>query len=395
MKRYLLTYVFLLCFFLMKAQEEFIEPPSKLLTTVPFTQLTGGIVLLKANVNDIHDTLNFILDTGSAGISLDSTTASNLGLKSVPSDRTIRGIAGIRTVSFIYNGKLRLPHLEVDKMNFHINDYSILTSVYGEQIDGIIGYSFLSKFIIKLDYDSLKMYVYSKGTFKYPRGGYLFRPLINSIPVHTLRVKDEEAIQSRFLFDIGAGLCMMLSEDFVDDSMFIRKNRKRFVKEAEGLGGKIDIELTVIKEVKIGQYKFKKVPVNIFRDEYNITQYPFMGGLIGNDLLRRFNTILDYDKRTFHLAPNSHYLDPFDYTYTGLELYFENGEVILGDVAKDSPAEKAGLKEGDVVVAINNNFSHNLTQLKTTLQSATDKVKMIVKRDDDLKEFTFKIKSIL
>jgi predicted metalloprotease with PDZ domain len=120
-----------------------------------------------------------------------------------------------------------------------------------------------------------------------------------------------------------------------------------------------------------------------------------MGGLIGNDLLRRFNTILDYDRRTFHLTPNSHYLDPFDYTYTGLELYFENGEIFLGDVAKDSPAEKAGLKEGDIVMAINNNFSHNLTQLKTTLQSATDKIKIIIKRGDELKEFTFKVKSIL
>lgn len=28
------------------AQEEFIEPPSRFLTRIPFTQLTGGIVIL-------------------------------------------------------------------------------------------------------------------------------------------------------------------------------------------------------------------------------------------------------------------------------------------------------------------------------------------------------------
>ncbi len=81
------------------AQEEFVTP-SKLITRFPFVQLTGGVILLQARFDSHPDTLNFILDTGSGGISLDSTTAEYLGIKPVPSERTIRGIAGIRTVSF-------------------------------------------------------------------------------------------------------------------------------------------------------------------------------------------------------------------------------------------------------------------------------------------------------
>ena len=57
------------------AQEEFIEPPAQHLSRIGFKQLTGGVILMQATVADKPDTLNFILDTGSGGISLDSTTA--------------------------------------------------------------------------------------------------------------------------------------------------------------------------------------------------------------------------------------------------------------------------------------------------------------------------------
>ena len=376
------------------AQEEFIEQ-SKLLTRFRFSQLTGGVVLLKATLASYPDTLNFILDSGSGGISLDSTTIKYFGITPTPSDRTIRGIAGIRNVSFFNNQKLNFPRLTVENLNFHINDYRILTTVYGEQIDGIIGYSVLSRYIIKLDYDSSYIEFWSRGSMKYPRGGYLLKPVISTLPVHLLRVKDEETINARFLFDLGAGLNLMLSTDFIKDSAILRKKRKLYAKEAEGLGGKIDMHMTVIKEAKLGPYRFRNVPIYIFEDTYNVTSYPYLGGLIGSDILRRFNIILNYSNRDIYLVPNSHFGDPFDYAYSGIELYFVNGLIIIGDVAKDSPAEKVGVKEGDIVIAVNKNFEQNLQHLKASLQNAGNQIKIIVKRGNELMEFQFKVKSIL
>jgi hypothetical protein len=376
------------------AQEEFIEPPSREITKIPFTQLTGGIVILHARIGNFPDTLNFILDTGSSGISLDSTTAEYLKLKPVPSDRTIRGIAGIRKVSFLYNYQLHFPGLTVDSLNFHINDYNILTAVYGERIDGIIGYSILNRYIVKLDYDSLKLTFCTKGTIRYPRGGYLLKPTINQLVAQQLRVRDESTVTSRFLYDMGAGLCMLLTKDFIADSIFLDKRKKRWIKEGEGLGGKIDMELIVMKEVKIGPYKFRNVPVYLFDDENNVTSYPYMGGLIGNDILRRFNVIMNYARSDIHLTPNTHYNDVFDYSYSGIELYLVQGLIIVGDVAKGSPAEAAGVKEGDEVIAVNKSFSQNLNQYKIALQAPNEKVKLIIRRDNMMKEFEFKVKSI-
>ncbi len=380
---------------LARAQEEFIEPVSRLLTRISFAQLTGGVVILNAQLDDFPDTLHFILDTGSSGISLDSSTVAYLNLVPEASDRTIRGIAGIKKVGFLYNRKLRFPNLMVDSLNFHVNDYSVLTSVYGEQIDGIIGYSLLSRYIIKIDYDSLKLDICSKGTIRYPKGGYMFKPIISTLPVQYARIRDENTYNMRFLHDIGAGVCLMLSKDFAEDSALMRKKRKYWPKDGEGIGGKISMNLTIVKELKIGPYRFRNIPTYIFEDTYNVTSYPYLGGLIGNDILRRFNVVFNYPRREIHLLPNTHFRDPFDYSYSGIELYLVNGQIELGSVVKGSPAEVAGIKEGDILVAVNNDFSQNFNKYKTALLAPNSKVKLILRRDGGLIEIEMKVKSIL
>lgn len=388
-------FIFLLQGQLAFAQEEFIEPPSRFITRVPITLFTGGVIVMHARLDNNPDTLSFILDTGSSGISLDSTTASFLNLTPTEPQKTIRGIAGLKRVGMLHDRTLRLPGLSVDSLDFHVNDYQTLTSVYGERIDGIIGFSLLSRYIFKINYDSAYIDICTRGSIKYPKGGYLFRPFINTLPIQAATVKDSRTVQSRFLYDIGAGLCVLFSKDFIEDSAFLKKKRKTFAKQAEGLGGKIDMHITVLKEFRLGPYKFKKVPVNIFEDEFNVTSYPSMGGLIGNDLLRRFNCIINYAKREFHLKPNTHFNESFDYAYSGLEMYMVDGHIEIAEVAKDSPAQKAGLKIGDAVVAIGTDFSQNLNRYKIAMQVPKQKVKMIIRRNGILQDITINVKSVL
>jgi predicted metalloprotease with PDZ domain len=72
-----------------------------------------------------------------------------------------------------------------------------------------------------------------------------------------------------------------------------------------------------------------------------------------------------------------------------------DGKVVLGDVAAGSPAAMAGLKEGDEVIGINNIIGNNLQQFKLALQAVGEKTKLIIRRDGELLEYSFKIKSIL
>ena len=378
-----------------RAQEEFVPAPAAYITKLPFKMLTGGIIILKATVSKFGDSLNFILDTGSGGISLDSATVKTMGLVTQPSDRTIRGIAGIRKVRFAYNQTLHLPGLSIDSLNFHINDYELLTSVYGEKIDGIIGFSFLSRYIVQVNYDSMQLVVFTKGTVKYPKGGFLMRPILNNIPVTVASVREENDVSSRFYFDTGAGMCILLSAGFVDDSLLLRPRRKWFASQAEGLGGKAPMRQGVLKQVRFGPYRFRNVPGYIFDDEYNITSYPYLGGLIGNDLLRRFNLIINYEKKEIHLKPNSHFRDEFDYSYTGLGMYLVDGRIKIVDVMKGSPAEKAGLLPDDIVMAVNNNFSQSIQTYKNMLQNPGTRIRILVYRNDEPKLITLKVRSLM
>ncbi len=387
--------VLLLCFYLPgKSQEEFVPPQAKLLTRIAFVHLSGGIVIVRAQVDNFPDTLNFVFDTGSGGISLDSATAVYLGVTLTASDKTIRGIGGIKLVEFALNHSLKFPGLTTEHLDFHINDYDLLTSVYGVKIDGIIGYSFLRRYIARLDYDNQLIEVFSPGTFRYPKGGYLLKPNFSTLPMQTATVNDERAIVSRFIFDTGAGLSFLLSQDFVDDSIVFKKNRKLYPTQAEGLGGKRLMNLAIAKEIKLGPYRFKKVPVHIFVDEYNVTSYPLLGGLIGNDILRRFNVILNYPDQSIYLRPNTHFNEPFDYSYTGLGIYLLDGEIRVIDVMKNSPGDKAGFLPGDIIFSVESNASKNIQAYKTLFQNSIGKIKVVIFREQKPFILTLDVKDI-
>lgn len=396
----LLPFFFLIYFASAFTTAAIAQPPvytekAKLLTRFNFKMLTGGIIILKGTVGDRPDSLNFVLDTGSGGISLDSGAVEFLRLPAVESDRTIRGIAGIRKVKFVKNLVLHIPGLKTENLDFHINNYDILTSVYGMRIDGIIGYSFLSRYIVKVNYDNYSIEVWEPGLLKYPRKGFVLKPVINSIPIFDAKIRDGNRVHARFYFDTGAGLCLLMSEDFAKDSSVIAVGKKITPTQAEGLGGKKPMYITTVRELRFGPYKFKKVPAHIFKDEYNVTAYPILGGLIGNDIFRRFNTVLNYGLREIHLAPNTHFNEAFDYSYSGMGIYFVDGDIVIEDVLEGSPAEKAGLKPGDRILAIDNNFSNNIQSYKTLLQTPGARLKMIVIRDSEAIQIVLRIKSIL
>lgn len=372
---------------------------SVLLTRFAFKQYYGGVVVIQARINNIPDTLQFLLDTGSAGISLDTNTCNRLGLTLEPSDVLVRGLADTKTVSFAKNNSLLLPNLKVDSLNFHVNDYELISQVYGIQIDGIIGYSLLNRYIVAIDYDAEEIAIYSKGQFDYPKGGQLFKPSLAQIPIIPAPMRNGKSNTiNRYFMDTGAGMCLLLSNQFVKDSSVLssKKRRNKITQtEAQGIGGKMEMSITTMQEFRIGNYNFRNVPTYLFDDRTNITSYPFLGGMIGNDLLRRFNVVLNYPRKEIHLLPNTHFRDPFDYSYTGLIIYLIHDRIEITDIIKSSPAEKAGFKKGDIIVAISNNFSGNLQVYRELLKNVGSKPIILVMRKGDLLLKKLPIRSIL
>ena len=151
--------------------------------------------------------------------------------------------------------------------------------------------------------------------------------------------------------------------------------------EVQGMGGKKRMNLTIIKELQIGNYKFRRVPTYLYDDEFNLLAYPQRAGLIGDDMLRRFNLLIDYPHKRIHLTPNSHFRDQFDYSYTGMTMYSLDSTVYIDDIVKGSPADRAGLKNGDIVMGIDNNFSGSVEIYKNLLQKTGFKINILIMRN--------------
>ena len=358
-------------------------PQKRYLSTLRFQVLNGGIILGKVKMNDFADSLNFIFDTGCGGVSLDSLTCSRLKLTPVPSPNMIRGIAGTCKQHILEGMRLSIAGVTLDSLTMQVNDYDILSTVYGVKIDGIVGFSFFSRYLVWVNYDSSIMDIYTKGSVKYPRGGYLLRPRLFGLPMLEGRLADARNINSRFYFDTGAGLCLLFSSEFTADSAVFGPRRKKPVPtQGAGLGGKADMRLTILKSFQLGPFHFRQIPTYIFDDPYDVTCYPQLGGLIGNDLLRRFNLIINYSKSEIYITPNGSYRQPFDYSYSGVNIGLVEGQVIVTDVMPGSPGDLAGLKEGDIILEINGNTHQDVQTYQNLLKTLGPKVKVRVRRSN-------------
>jgi len=367
---------------------------SRLISTNSFLQVTGGVIIIQAQLETFPDTLQFIFDTGSSGISLDSSTAKFLGLQPTYTGQLIRGVGGIREVPSLQHKSLKVGQLQADSLNFYVNDYSVLTSIYGVRIDGVIGYALLNRFAIQIDYEKQLMSWFTPGSFNYPRNGHLLHLEINKLPSYPVMVKDIKSDSTTLMIDIGAGLNLLFSNRYIKKSGIIDSTRRYWTTSGEGIGGQIDLKLTVLPKFRIGPYRFRKIPITIFEDPYNVTNFPVWGGLIGNDLLRRFNLILNYSQKEIHIRPNRYYYEPFDYSYTGMELYLINNQVEVGFVASTSPAGLAGLEVGDQILAINKVITGSLGDYKAELNHAKRKITIIYKRENKVEIVEVKVLKI-
>ena len=370
------------------------DSASVLLTSIPFTELYGGIIIVRIQIDQYPDSLNFIFDTGNSGISLDSAVAAKLGFTTQTSDKIIKGVTGNRKAVYSYNHFIHLAQLKVEHLHFHVLDYEQLSGVYGLSIDGIIGYSFFERYIININYDNHKIEVYQPGNFHYPRGGFYIQPEFSIFPINNLYIEDLQAMNIKTIFDIGAGLNLLLSTKYENQLWAPSKISKKFETQIEGLGGRKTVELKVLKKIKIGPYTFRKVPLHLFNDENDILHYPTMGGILGNDLLRRFNIILNYPEGKFYLVPNKNINEPFDYTYSGLSVAQDSKAITIVDIINDSPAANASLQVGDQIFYIDGQFVNNVQQFNIFFRNTFRKVKLGIIRGNVVIEKTLVLKDI-
>src|SRR5690606_31621017 len=178
------------------------------LHVIPVEYYNKGI-LIRMVAGTGKDSLNFIFDTGATQTVIDSATAEKAGIIANQM-AMVAGVTGMQKIPMTDSLALQTSDLKLPTHSAILVNLSQLSSRYGKEIHGIIGYELLHRFIVRLDLDKRQIELY-RSVADIPSsslGERLIFSFSNAIPIPqaecTIRLKSGRSIKARFLLDSGA-----------------------------------------------------------------------------------------------------------------------------------------------------------------------------------------------
>ncbi len=335
------------------------DPPSDEICDYVFTHGTSSEnVSMRLIENHIYMDVTigcsestWVLDTGASMTVIDETYARKLGLE--PEGSVKGGGAGnTLEVSFVDLPPFSIQGIEFGEQTAAAIDIAGLFEQTGDlEVAGILGYDFLSRFVTRVDYANELLSFYAPSSFTYDGPGVTIdAPLSGN--TFTIPMSVDGIYTGRWSLDLGANgetfhypyaeANGMLDRDGVDRVGF-------------GAGGAFAVRGIQFETVELGGYVLDEpiigVPTSELKGAFSRSE---LIGNLGNRTLRNFVVYLDYERQQVVLEKGDDYARKFPPDRSGLQLWRpEGGVVVVLSVSRGTPAERAGLREGDTVVTIN------------------------------------------
>jgi len=319
--------------------------------TFPFRVLNNHI-FADVEING-HGPFNFLFDTGGHDI-LFPATAAALGLKvegAAPS-----GGAGDKTVDF---GYAKIDTLEMGDAELSNQIVSVLVTepreVEGFTVDGLIGFEVFRRFVTRIDYGAQTITLIDPKTFDSRDAGtpVKFEFYDNLPQVHGAF----EGIPARFSIDTGSRNEVTLHKPFVEREGLLEKHPKNVLAvDGWGVGGQTRSHMTRGASLRLGDVEIPDVIAGLSTSAKGSFSDANTDGYVGSGLLKRFTVTFDYKNRTMHLkalpkpAP-----DTAVYDRSGMWINSTSNDFEIVSITPGGPAEKAKLKVGEHIVAVNGN----------------------------------------
>jgi len=402
MKKRIIT-IMIISIWLMLNAQQMMGPPAGVcnfsgkngVSEIPFELILNHIILT-AELED-GSKVKLVLDTGmpAHGAMLYETEKINkIGLK-YSGQAMIGGPGGeLKPANIVMGTSLTFPGVEFTGLDVIVLPHDENTSKRFQHHDGVVGYSFFSRFVIELDFEKKIMKVIEPEQFSYTGTGneigieiesnvpsIFLTPIQKGVELEKVKAVLDLGATGAVSFDIGEGKSDLLPE-------------KVLPWEAFGISGKIDISQGRLEAALIGDNKIKNLVASFNMNDFQSVPGSSSKGLLGMEILRRFDLIIDYQNSRIILEPNRYFSEPFETNMTGIK-YFRNENKYLeieGFVA-DSPASEEDLREGDLIEAINGinlkKISDN--ELKKLFSQENFIVELKIQRDG--KNIEIKLKS--
>jgi len=318
--------------------------------TVPF-EMVDNRVFVTVKVNGTGP-FHFILDTGVGGVGITPEAARQLGLTPAAGDEVV-GV-GEKQVSM---GKTHLDRVDIGGIQIRDLEAEVFPSednppVFGKApMDGIIGLPLFESFVVRHDYQHKLLTFTVPDKFHYHGKGMVV-PFIRprQIPV----VEGElDGVRGHFGIDTGARSSLLLYGPFVEQNHLRTKYHARVEGVTGwGLGGPVRSQLARASELKLGAVTVHDLVIRLSLQHSGATTSSAMAGLVGPDVLSQFSVTFDYSRQQIIFEPNPTYGRHDTWDRAGMWLGQDGDQYRVVDVIAGSPAEEAGIKVDDRVLAI-------------------------------------------
>lgn len=358
--------------------------------TIPF-DLAVRHIMLKITVNKSQP-LSFVFDTGANEAIVRSDTATALGLSLHGSVSGGGAGAGRQAGHRVRDARWSLVGLEDFSQPVVLSlPFATLPAGLGQDVDGIVGAQFIKEFVVELDYQARVMRLHDRKKFTYAGQGTTLPLDFNShhhpVLKATVTPVGGKPIEHQFVLDVGSGAALILHSPFVAEHRLIDPAKTIRTIGMAGAGGQSFGRTGRVASLQIGPYSLNDLPATFSQDQAGALADPTLAGNIGAAVASRFRVFLDYGRKRIILEPSPTFANPFEGPNTGLAIRafgddYRTFRVI--DVLEDSPATGAGIREGDVITAVDDMPAEKftLTSLLETL-SASGSRRLTIRRGDE------------
>ena len=322
---------------------------------IPF-DFDDGAIVIQVRVNNSQP-LKFFFDTGAGMSVVSAAQAANLQLRAA-GKLNVTGTGG--TVGGTIATGLSLGVKGVTVLNQSVAVLSLDDfPCEARDIAGIIGYDFIKKFVVEIDYEAKVLRLVDPENFHYEGNGVLLPLTIIRTPRVRAGIKPpgRAVIEGSFEIDTGHEGTMVINSPFVNRHQLLDSLGHGIPTTGRGIGGISRRTSARLENVQLGSYIVPSTVAGLSLATAGALSATDNDGVIGNEVLQRFTVTLDYSSKRMWLEPNTHLTDAFASDTSGLEIESggDNCRVFkVTTVADKSPAAEAGIQPGDELVAIDN-----------------------------------------
>ncbi|MGH6889033.1 MAG: PDZ domain-containing protein [Rhizomicrobium sp.] len=315
---------------------------------IPF-QFIGGHLFTQAMLNGKGPFL-FVVDTGGVNL-VTPALETALSLTNTGEERG-HGVGPKTVESGEANvARIKLGPAAFENQKFYVYPLEKLYAIGGVRMQGMVGNEIFRHYVTQIDYRAHMIRLIN-------RSGFDARLCGTPIP---LTAADSEmhipasfdGIPGTFVIHSGSGAALDLSTPFAVVHQLRSQFPNGLATVSSGVGGASRSYTVRGRNLQIGRFVIAHPIVSFSTAQTGALSRKDIAGEIGNGVWKRFLLTFDFAGKALYLEPRDQ-SEPLDaYDRSGMSLVVDPADFRIVAVANGTPAEQAGLKVGDVVVAIN------------------------------------------